>query len=122
MLNIEGTLVRYLSEITEIPTFVEVPKNPKDNFITVERTGGAFDSKSVFDRPTVVIDSYGKTRSLAWHISEAVDRAVKDMPGVIKGVSFVEPNAICVHYPDVESRHERYESTYLITTYDYKKG
>ena len=119
MLNIEAVLCDYLAKKTGIPTYVEVPENMPDRFITVERTGGGDNRTSISENPTVVIDYWGQTRADAHDICAAGDKAVIAMRGVVKGISNVRPLTACVHYPDALSGRERYESTYSFTTFEY---
>ena len=118
-LNIEGTLRRELEAAIGVPVYVSVPKKPPEDFATVERTGGGDGSTPISENPTVVIDCYGKTRERAFELADRADSALRSMPGRVGGIARVEPNSVLVHYPDTVSLHERYESTYRITTFRY---
>lgn len=119
MLNIEAILCDYLAKKTGIPTYVEVPANMPDRFITVERTGGGDTRTSISENPTVVIDYWGRSRADAHDMCDVGDTAVIAMRSRVKGVSNVKPLTACVHYPDVLSGRERYESTHSFTTFEY---
>ena len=115
MTNIEAMLREYLQSKLGVPVFVAVPENPPKTFVTVERTGGA-SNPPLYDNPTVVVDYWSDTRSNAWVLANRGDNALymfKFEPNIVD----VEFDVSCVHYPDERMKGERYESTYLITTY-----
>lgn len=122
MLNVEGAMRAYLDGTGGAKCHVSVPENPPGEFVTVERTGGGDSFSAVHENPTVVVDCYGPTRAKARALAAAVDARVKAMPTDLGGVSRVQVVSSLVHYPDVTSGRERYESTYSITTYDYKEA
>lgn len=118
MLNVEGVLRAYLQSKLGIPVYVAVPENPPADFATVERTGGGDGRTPVSENPTVVVDYWGGTRARAWNLANRGDGALVAFESE-PGISRVDFNSTCVHYPDYASGHERYESTYSITTYEY---
>jgi hypothetical protein len=121
MLNVEGMLISQLGKALGVPVSASVPASPPGDFVTVERTGGGDSFSAIHENPTVVVDCYGATRSRARELADKADAAIKALPCEACGVSRVEPNSVLVHYPDVQSGHERYESTYSLTTYEYKQ-
>ena len=115
MLNIEGTLRAYLNKVLSIPVYVSVPENPPERFATVERTGGYWES-DIHEVSTVVVDYWGNSRADSWELADKGDTAVREF-AFQDGIARIEPNSTCVHYPDIQSGRERYESNYDITTY-----
>jgi len=118
MLNIEGVLRAYLQDKLGAPCYVSVPADPPARFAVIDRTGGNWESP-IHGSVTVVVDYWGDGRSDSEHLADAGDKLMQRDFACEQGIANVEPNNISVHYPDVASGRERYESTYIITTYEY---
>lgn len=117
MLNVEAKVREYIQKRLGVPAYVQVPENPPRDFATVERTNGSRDGAR-FSRGTVtvVVDYYGGSRQRAFELATSGDDAMSTFAREDRVIS-VEYNSSCVHYPDVASMHERYESIYVITAY-----
>ncbi len=116
MLNVEGRLRSHIQKSLGVPAFVAVPRDmPAGRFATVERTGGDTRTK-VSERATVVVDWWGASRADAFELATEGDEAVMAFVRE-NGVAKVSVTSACAHMPDVESRRERYESTYSIVIY-----
>lgn len=115
-MNVEGFYVTYLAAKLSVPVHVSVPADRPSRFITVERDGGAWNSP-ITDIPSVTFTAWGTSRSDAYALCAQMDEAIRESTSE-HGIARVEPDTTCVHYPDVESGTERYESGYYITTYE----
>jgi hypothetical protein len=86
-LDIETTLVSWLSEVLCIPTYLGVPDEAPERFITVERIGGAT-TNIVVDRPIVAIQAWALTRMdaglLANNIASVVALMPREIPRITK--------------------------------------
>lgn len=118
MLNIEGVTRAFLQDRLGVPCYVSVPANPPARFAVVDRGAGSWESP-IHGTVTVVVDYWGDGRSDSEHLADAGDKLMHFDFEHEPGIAHVEPNNISVHYPDVASSRERYESTYIITTYEY---
>lgn len=109
MIDIEELLVAYLSENLDIPVAADVPENTDEieSFISLERTGGHFDS-IVLDHPTVAIQCWATTRKYAKDLAYQVDSFIRAMPDVYYNVADVSRNSL-YNFPDIKTRKPRYQ-------------
>lgn len=105
-IDIEAALIPWLAQRVSVPIFAEVP-NGKDQygengrpneFITVERTGGARDTE-VIDRPSVAIQCWSTSRSKASKLAYEVDEVMQSFLEV-QGVTKVQRNGL-YNFPDL---------------------
>ena len=64
MYNLEAQIIKWLNEEIDVKVCHTVPKNTPSEFVTVERTGGKVDSRSI-DRATLAVQAWAKTPSQA---------------------------------------------------------
>ena len=109
-MNVEAVIVAYLNKCG-FKAYADVPANRPEEFVTVERTGGALDA---LDRPTVAVQSWSTTRYAASELAIRVDAF---MSGLVaeSDVTKVSRNTL-YNYPD-ESGHPRYQAVYDLVTY-----
>lgn len=109
MIDIEELLVEYLSECLDVPVAADVPENTDEleRFVSLERTGGAFDS-IVLDHPTVAIQCWATTRKHAKDLVYRVDELVRAMPDVYYNVADATRNSL-YNFPDINTRKPRYQ-------------
>lgn len=107
MLDVERVVAEFLLEKTDIPVYLEVPKDRPSEFITVEQTstGGTRFAKIVY----LAVQSWAETRKLAEEISEMVEEAVFELDEI---PNFFNPNATQTYrFPDPASKQQRYQTT-----------
>lgn len=105
MLDIEVELVRYLSGNLDVPVAANVPESKPDSFVSLERTGGSFDS-FVIDRPTVAVQCWGITKVQAKNLAYKVDELVRRMPDEVVNVTQATRNSL-YNFPD--EKRPRYQ-------------
>lgn len=112
---IEKTVINYLrgrfpGEIIE----GEVPKGMPDRFVTVEKTGSQQLSVGLF-RSTIAVQSWETSRLKAATLSEAVCKALRDMPFYAEDVT----KAIGSDYDftDTTTKRYRYQAVFTVTHY-----
>lgn len=110
MVNIEEIIIAYLSNVFDIETYADVPKEYPVRFVTVERTGGIRDSL-VIDRPMVAVQCWAETRRDAADFAYKVDDALRSLPAHNKRVTFARRNSL-YNFPDPESKKPRYQLVY----------
>lgn len=104
-MNIETKIINYLNK-NGIKAYANVPANRPDSFVTVERTGGSYDSV-VIDRPIVAIQAWSDKRLSASELAYSVRDTLSEMVSEAN-VCKVSINSI-YNYPDPESGSNRYQ-------------
>lgn len=112
-MNIEATIIEYLSEALDVPVSADVPTKRPDAFVTVERLGGNL-SDVALDHAGVAVQSWAGTRLGASELMEQVDTAMRDMD--VLNVSKVYRNSIS-NFPDPDNSMGRYQGYYEIVFY-----
>lgn len=122
-INIEIKLIAWLSQRVSTPVFAEVPNDTDafgdtgrpEEFITVERTGGARDSE-IIDRASIAIQCWSTSRSLASKLAYAVDDTMNDFVEA-QGIARVQRNGL-YNFPDQinGTTISRYQILFDITT------
>ena len=112
-MDIEQTLIAWLSEKLQIPVSGDVPEDRPKKFLTVERTGGG-DKNVAFEAPQIAIQCWAQTRYEAAKFADEVSDIMPDF-------SF-EPHIHSVYknshynFPDPDSRMGRYQILYQLVT------
>lgn len=110
---IETVVLNYLSGELNVPCYMEMPGNPPDTFIVIEKTGS-----SVLNRITkanFAIQSYAPSLYEAAALNEEVKTA---MDGMIErdDISKVELNSD-YNYTDTAMKAYRYQAVFVLTYY-----
>ena len=107
---IERTLLNALERGTNVPTYAEVPENPPQYFIVIERTGGA--QRGHEQRAALIaIQSYAPTLLEAAELNEQV-------LDVMREIQFTEDEVIsCIlnsnyNFTDPDSKRYRYQAVF----------
>ena len=110
---IEVILRQFLTERLKIPVFLEKPKVSKDQYLVIEKTGGAENNKlasSVF-----AIQSYAPSLYEAATLNLKVKEAMAELPS-LDDIGGVELNTD-YNWTDPETKEYRYQAVYDITHY-----
>ena len=105
-MDVERVVAKALMESTGFKTFVEVPKERPDEFITVELTGtvGKRFARSCF----IDIQSWAQTRKDAEALSELVEDAIYELD---EHPNIFNPMATGTYrFPDPDSNQSRYQT------------
>lgn len=103
-INVEQRLADWLGALLSVPVLWGVPEDRPPSFVTVERTGGARDSR-VVDRPTVAIQCWAGTRAEASILAYEVDSLLPSFAGE-DGICSVKRNSL-VNWPDIDGSGSR---------------
>lgn len=105
MLNIESALVAFYKE-RGYRALTEVPDPRPEQFVSIERTGGASDSV-VVDRPTIAVQCWAKTREDAARLAYEIDALIDELQ-TIPNITYAQRNAL-YNFPDLKGQHARYQ-------------
>lgn len=74
---IEVTVLQYLRDVLQIPTFCEMQTDEIDSFLIVEKTGGYVEN--YINHATIVVQSYAKSLYDAIVLNDQVKEAMADI-------------------------------------------
>ncbi len=110
---IEKTILDYLSENLSVPVSLEVPADPPDSFVVLEKTGSGRENH--ISTAMIAAQSYAPTLYQAAQLNEEVKAAMDCL---------IELDEICrselnsdYNFADTESKRYRYQAVYDITHY-----
>lgn len=110
---IETLLRDYLGAALTVPVFMEIPANPPESYVVLDKTGSGAEDHIFF--ATVAIQSYGSTLYEAATLNEEVKGLMLYgvLPQEITGVKLNSD----YNYTDPKSKRYRYQAVYNITHY-----
>ena len=105
---VEIIVMDYLNEVLEVPVYPEMPKNPPDRFVLVDKTGSS--EENCIYSATFALQSYAKTLYEAAALNEVVKKA---MDNIIK-LDKISSSKLNTDYPftDTEKKQYRYQAVY----------
>lgn len=104
--NIIAATCAELKARLDVPVSSQVPANRPDEFITIERTGGAYSLGK--DSPNLAIQAWSTTDAKAYSLALAAAEVVRNMRESVTQVCTSEVNGI-YSFADTESRTPRYQ-------------
>lgn len=110
-MNVEAEIVKHL-KAEGFEAYADVPNPRPSQFVTVERTGGTFDSQRI-DRPTVAVQAWAKTRHEASELIYAVDDSMRGIAKGTNGITKCSRNSL-YNWPDDD--RPRYQAVYDLVT------
>lgn len=110
---IEETVKSYLDSRIDCPVWLEMPKNPPDKFILVERTGR--ERINMIDHTTLVVQSYGNSLYEATIQNEVV-QSIMDNLVELSEISQVTLKS-SYNFTDVSNHRYRYQAVYHLVHY-----
>lgn len=111
--DIMAALVPALKDALGVPCSTAVPEKRPASFVTIERTGGAYSLGK--DEPALAIQTWGMTEGAAYDLALMAREWLLECWQVIPEVCRVTVDGI-VHFPDPDSRQERYQlNVYMVT-------
>lgn len=111
--DIEGRLIQWIEQTTGVATYAEVPNPRPDEFVTVERTGGAR-TDVVVDNPMLAIQCWSTSREAASRLARSIDSVLPSFayePRIYK----VNRNSL-YNFPDEQGKNARYQIVVQIKT------
>lgn len=102
---IEATIRNYLKEIVDVPVYIEVPAEPPESYVAIDRTGGG--EAEHLRNARILIDSYGASRLEAATLHETVLAAMAEIVSLdcIGGYELNEEQ----YNPDLSTKRNRYQ-------------
>lgn len=111
---IEKTIREYLADRLSVPVYLEIPANPPESFVLIEKTGS--NVVNMILKATFAIQSYGSSLFTAASLHEMVKHHMKYLD-TIMNISKSELNSD-YNYTDTTSKRHRYQAVYEVTYYD----
>lgn len=105
---IEKIVVDYLDRVLEVSAYSEMPKNPPDRFVIVDKTGSS--EENHICSATFALQSYAKTLYEAAALNEEVKKA---MDKIIE-LDMISSSKLNTDYPftDTTKKQYRYQAVY----------
>lgn len=105
---IEKIILDYLSAELVTPVFMEIPFNPPDEYVTIEKTGSGVDD--YINRATLAIQSHAQSLLRAAQINDDV-KTVMDSAVVLPEIGKSKLNSD-YNFTDQRSKEYRYQAVY----------
>lgn len=111
---IEEIILQHLSAALDVPVVMEIPEEPPEEFVFVEKTGGG--ETEYITESTFAVQSYSGTLYRAAKLNERVKAAMRDLI-TLAAVSRVHLNS---DYPfnDTARKRKRYQAVFDVVHYD----
>lgn len=110
---IEVTVKDYLEEKLTVPCYMEVPEDPDESYVVIEKTGSSKHNRIL--KATFAIQSYARTlyeaALLNEEVKEAMDRIID-----LDEISKVELNSD-YNYTNTAMKANRYQAVFVVTHY-----
>lgn len=110
---IEKIVLDYLHTTLALPVYMEVPENPPDTFVLVEKTGSSRENR--INRATLAVQSWAKTTLDAAELNEQVKTAMDNL-AVFDDVSVCRLNSD-YNFTDPTTKHYRYQAVFDLVFY-----
>lgn len=113
---IETKLRKYLKDNTDISVYLEVPENPPDKMIILDKTSGS--GKPYMRTAQFAIQSYADTLNDAAELATDVNRLMEILAERDPDISKCELNAGPYPFNDPETKKHRYQAVYDLIYFD----
>nr|DAP93876.1 MAG TPA: tail completion protein [Caudoviricetes sp.] len=110
---IEKTVLDYLRGTLSVPVYLEIPENPPQRFVLVEKTGGGKSNR--LNRATIAVQSWAAALLGAAQLNEDV-KAVMDGLTDLDAVSACRLNSD-YNFTDTTTKHYRYQAVFDLVFY-----
>ena len=111
---IEKIAINHLSTALTVPVYMEIPENPPNTFVLVEKTGSSRTNR--VNRATLAVQSWAGSLLAAAELNERVKAAMDELAG-IDDVSAYRLNSD-YNFTDTAQKRHRYQAVYDITFYE----
>ena len=111
---IEETIRNHLKDnIQSIPVYLEIPADPPDEFIAIDKTGGS--QSNLLNYATIAVQSHAKSRYRAAVINEEVKEAMKLLPihDAVAGCHLSSD----YNFTNTATKWNRYQAVFEVTHY-----
>lgn len=110
---IEKIVLDYLHTTLALPVYMEVPENPPDTFVLVEKTGSSRENR--INRATLAVQSWADSLLEACQLNEQVKLAMDDFLGLDE-ISACRLNSD-YNFTDPTTKHYRYQAVFDLVFY-----
>ena len=110
---IEKTIRDYLNNTMLIPTYLEIPKDPPERFIVIEKTSGG--RKNKVESSAFAMQSYAESLFHAAELNQDLKNAVERMV-VLDEIASVRLNSD-YNFTDAGTKQYRYQAVFDIKHY-----
>lgn len=110
---IEAVVLDYLSGCLQVPVYMEVPENPPDTYVVIEKTGSG--RENWIDSAVMAIQSYAASLYEVATLNEQV-KAAMDAIIELPEISRSELNSD-YNYTDTTTKRYRYQAVYDLVHY-----
>lgn len=110
---IEAIIRDYLLELLDVPVYIDVPADPPENYVVIERTGGS--ETEHIRSATIAVQSYGPRKTAAAELHEQVLSLLPDIADGVR-VSACDLNAE-YDYTDTQTKRYRYQAVFDLVYY-----
>ena len=108
---IEATILTYLKSELDVPVYMEIPKNPEDKMVILEKTGSSRTNRVT--QATIALQSYGKSLYEAAELNEIVKQAM-DSIVQLDDIGGVRLNSD-YNFTNTQTEKYRYQCVYVVT-------
>lgn len=110
---IEKIVTKYLSTTIAVPVYMEIPENPPDTFVLVEKTGSSRANR--INRATLAVQSWAKRMVDAAELNEQVKAAMDEL-AIFDDVCVCRLNSD-YNFTDTATKHYRYQAVFDLVFY-----
>lgn len=110
---IEAVIREYLQAKLDVPVYLQIPMEPPERYVTIERTGGG--DSNFIKSATFAIQSWANTMYEAADLNERV-KALMDNATTLPEVSASDLNSD-YNYTDTSTMKYRYQAVYDLAHY-----
>lgn len=114
---IETQVFDYVSTVSGVPCFMEIPANPPAEFIVIERIGGAANELG-FNTATFAVQTYGETLYKAANLAHDIVPELLQLRYEVDNVSFIDVSAGPYNFTDTDNKRYRYQTVYELSYYE----
>lgn len=110
---IEKIILDYLTEHLDVPSGMELPADPPDVFIVVEKAGSGVENG--IRRAMIIVQSYGRSLLAAAELNERVKTVMDDLSDLDEVCSCWLNSDY--NYTDPRQKRYRYQAVFDVTHY-----
>lgn len=110
---IEEIAINHLSTALTVPVYMEIPENPPNKFVLVEKTGSSRTNR--VNRATLAVQSWAGSLLEAAELNERVKAAMNELAD-IDDVSACRLNRD-YNFTDTTTKHYRYQAVFDLVFY-----
>lgn len=110
---IEKIVYDYLTARLDVPVFLDMPGNPPEKCVFVDKTGSS--NENFIIKSTLAVQSYGKSLYEACSLNEQIKEVMAEL-NLLDEVTLCNLNSD-YNYTDMTKHRYRYQAVYEITHY-----